>query len=235
MMGRFFAVPTYISVWLWVAFLRDADWMWSLGSTASLLVCSIVYLQYPTVHIPFYDARTDYESRDFLIRNIADERAGYYQKNGLLSPKQSWPRAKKSTQKNPKPSVQCIGLGRSGLRTPEQYYIVDACALTDPFLARLPAVNDPDWDIGHLRRYIPKGYLDTLVSDQNQFSEPGLMALWNDIDLVSKQDLWSMERIRAIVRINLSSYPIDVETLRNDRDHLQYEGQRQLSPLLMSE
>jgi len=235
MLGRFFALPAYIAVWLLVDLIHTTDWRWSFGITTSLLVSTVLYLQYPRTHIPFNDARTDYEARDFLIRNIADERAGYYQKNGLLSPKQRWPRSKKTEKKTSKASVQCIGLGRSGLRTARHSYIVDACALTDPFLARLPAINDQDWDIGHLRRYIPEGYLDTLSTNKNQFSDPSMAALWTDIDLVSQHELWSIERVKAILRLNFYSYSIDVQKLRNDRDHLQYKGQRQLSPLLISE
>ena len=184
------------------------------------------------MHLPIQDAHPDYNAQEFLIRNINDERAGYYKHNGLMSTHHRWPRAKYSDKKSAKPIVQCLGLGRAGLQSPKQQIIVDPWALSDPFLARVPAVQDPFWDVGHLYRAIPQGYLQSVYTGNNKLVDPALQALWTDIILVSQGELWSWKRTNAIIRLQILDYGIDMEKRRTDRDHLQYEGQKITTPLM---
>ena len=195
----------------------------------------VFYLQFPTVHIPLQDARVDYEPKGFLIGTITDERAAYYRVSGLMSPKRKWPSSIKKSNPNPKPEVRCLGLGRTGLKADPKQVIVDYCALTDPFLARLPAIYDPDWDIGHVRRYIPKDYLDSIYYQENRFEDPAMSALWKDIQSVSEENLWSKERLMAIWRLQTMPYNIDIPKAQHDRDHLQYENQIKRDTILSAD
>ena len=225
MLGRFFALPAYASAFLIFCFFRDAQLRVSTVLTTLVSGVCVAYLQYPTVLVPLQDARVDYKPKGFLLHTITDERAAYYEVSGLLSPKRRWPQAQPSANPNPLPEVRCLGLGRTGLKADSRQVIIDYCALTDPFLARLPAIYDPDWDIGHVRRYIPEGYLDTVHYRDNHFADPEMAKLWNDIHLVSYGPLWSMARLKAIWRLQTFPYDIDVEKAQHGKDYLQKEDQ----------
>ena len=47
-------------------------------------------------------------------------------------------------------------------------FIIDYYALTDPLLARLPALYAPNWRIGHFARVVPPGYEATVAALQQQ-------------------------------------------------------------------
>ena len=225
MLGRFFALPAYTSAFLIFCFFRDAKLRFSISFTALISVVCGAYLQYPTVFVPLQDARSDYRPKGLLRHTITDERAAYYEVNGLLSARRSWPKVKPNANPNPLPEVRCLGLGRTGLKADPKQVIVDYCALTDPFLARLPAIYDPDWEIGHVRRYIPEGYLDSIYYHENRFTDSAMAMLWDDIHLVSYGNLWSMARLQAIWRLQTFTYDIDIEKSQHGKDYLQKEDQ----------
>ena len=43
--------------------------------------------------------------------------------------------------------------------------------MTDPLLARLPAINDPNWRIGHLGRKMPVNYVLSLWIGENLLTD----------------------------------------------------------------
>ncbi|MEC7986309.1 MAG: hypothetical protein VX278_14180, partial [Myxococcota bacterium] len=235
MLGRFFALPAYVSAIIILCFLREQRVRYSLPLAAFMAGTCIFYLQYPTVHIPIRDANIEYSPQGFLLHTITDERADYYRVSGLMSPKRKWPSAAKRSDPNPLPEVRCLGLGRTGLKADPRQFIVDYCALTDPFLARLPAIYDPDWDIGHVRRYIPKDYLDSIYHRENRFTDPAMAMLWDDVKHISQGELWSFERLRAIWRLQVFPYNIDTTGAQHDRDHLQTTDQIKRDTILSTD
>jgi hypothetical protein len=94
-----------------------------------------------------------------------------------------------------------------GWQAADRTYIVDTNALTDPLLARLPAMQEPPWRIGHFTRVPPPGYLATLVLGENRIGDPGVAAYYDDLRLVTRGRLWTGERLRAILRLNLKRRP----------------------------
>lgn len=80
---------------------------------------------------------------------------------------------------------------------PKVHYI-DVMGLGDPLLARLK----PEWParIGHLRRPVPEGYVESVRSGTNRIVDPSARALYEDIALLTRADLWSAERFAAILR-----------------------------------
>ena len=46
--------------------------------------------------------------------------------------------------------------------------------LCDPLLMRLPLQDRDNWRIGHFKRRIPEGYLETLASGENRIHHPAL-------------------------------------------------------------
>lgn len=84
---------------------------------------------------------------------------------------------------------------------PDQH-VIDVLALSDPLLARLPAIKP--WRPGHFRRWLPRGYLTSLATDSNQIEDPAVRALYRDLRLATRAPLGSKERWWAILRLNLS-------------------------------
>ena len=108
----------------------------------------------------------------------------------------------------PKPMVEPLGppkvigiLGRPGFRAHPQQILVDRYALSDPFLARLP--YEPPWEIGHLRRHLPEGYLDSLAAGRNRLRDPVLAELYDDVRVVVSAPLFDLERLRSAIRLAL--------------------------------
>jgi arabinofuranosyltransferase len=60
--------------------------------------------------------------------------------------------------------------------------------------------------IGHLERPIPDGYLETLMTGENQLQDRNLAAYYDKLRLVTRGPLFSWERLKTIVEMNLGKY-----------------------------
>jgi arabinofuranosyltransferase len=106
----------------------------------------------------------------------------------------------------------CGLLGAGGIDWGPKYYMLDECALADPLLARLPAVFNPGWRIGHFRRLVPEGYHNSQGALNNQLTDPGLCALFDDIRTVTQSRvLLSTRRLAAIWRLNTGASAANVD------------------------
>jgi arabinofuranosyltransferase len=86
-------------------------------------------------------------------------------------------------------------------------YLTDAYGLTDPLLPRLPGIYNRFWRVGHIFRALPSGYRESLQQGKNLLEDPSLAAYYDKILLITRsKDLFSPERLRAIVDINLGKY-----------------------------
>jgi arabinofuranosyltransferase len=106
-----------------------------------------------------------------------------------------------------------IGFGAG----PSVHYI-DRWALGDPLLSRLPA--DVPWNIGHFTRHVPAGYVDTIESGRNVIQDVGVGAYYEKVKLITEGPIWSHDRLRAIVAMNLGRYEGWIETYGRVRAHL---------------
>ena len=125
-------------------------------------------------------------------------------------------------------------IGRWGYLAGIRTIIVDRNALSDPLLARLPVEDLHKWRIGHFGRAVPDGYVDRITATQrikddpsayglseqasatdrldcaariHPISSPELNELYGKLTIVTQTgDLWSIERLRAIVLFNLGAY-----------------------------
>jgi arabinofuranosyltransferase len=77
-------------------------------------------------------------------------------------------------------------------------YVIDRNALTDPFLARLPP--KPGWRVGHYERAVPAEYEASRRADRNLIADPDLRLLYDDIERLTRADIWSRERWGVILR-----------------------------------
>jgi len=71
--------------------------------------------------------------------------------------------------------------------------------------------------IGHLERHIPDGYLETQMTGKNQLQDENLAAYYDKLQLVTWGPLFSWERLKTIMEMNLGKYDhlIDKAYYRN--------------------
>jgi arabinofuranosyltransferase len=155
-------------------------------------------------------------------RGIADERAWYYPKWGLLRSLRNTPALRCNFTANA-PSkfeageVQVLAIpsvGIYGFCSGRHVYLIDPIGLGDPLMARLPPFYTPSWRIGHLWRKIPKGYVETLRQGKNLIRDEGLAAYYDQLSLIVRGPIWSAERFRTIGRMLLGRYDALIDRQR---------------------
>lgn len=79
--------------------------------------------------------------------------------------------------------------------------------LYDPLLSRLPANSDNDkWVVGHMERDFPDGYQETLETGVNCIENSSLHEYYDHIYEIIGGDLFSMQRLRKIVKLSFGEY-----------------------------
>ena len=210
MSGRFLALPLFAAVLILgraVPFERAR----ALTAASLLAVVGLTSAQIPLLS----DSRVDRTNSE-APRGIVDERAFRFRTNSLvLANRQSFPRHEwPASARLPVPmSVMdtCGGMGHQGLWGP-MTHLLDKCALADPLLARLPAIFEHEWRIGHFQRMIPEGYRESLEQGANRLADTGLWPLYDDLRLITRAPrLLSRARLAAIWRVNTggNQRPID--------------------------
>jgi arabinofuranosyltransferase len=81
-------------------------------------------------------------------------------------------------------------------------YIVDELALTDAFLARMPADRSKPWRVGHTYRVIPEGYLESLQTGENRMSDEALGARLERLWRITRDPLLNWGRFSDVVAEN---------------------------------
>lgn len=203
MSGRFFTVPLLASVFI-------------IGLTVSgkhelirgLFVIAIVLgfmAPYPSI-LSTSTYGSQIEER--IDQNgIADERAYYYQKVGLLNhernahlPYHRWKQEGININ-----GEQAVVLRRTigffGYYAGPTVHIIDPLALSDPLLARLPCKDD--WRVGHYEREIPEGYYESLLADENLIEDEEIAALYDRLSIIVSQPVFSPGRVTEILSYNL--------------------------------
>jgi arabinofuranosyltransferase len=206
MAGRFFSTPLILAC---CVLLRSpgqaqgveafAPWRYALALAGVAVFC-------------LYSLYGPRDNDRIRFSGISDERYAYYEGTGLLRnlgpeevrPDFSWVREglQVSGQTNEYPSkvFTRFEVGMFGFFAGSSVYVIDICALADPFLSRLPAKKP--WRIGHLRRALPPGYVDSRILKQNRLKNPALAELYDLVVLVTQGELFSAARWRAIWRLN---------------------------------
>ena len=198
MIGRFFAVPAYVAVFNISAYLSDHR---SKVFTNSLVIMLIIFTIPSFNNAPILS--TNNYSNNKIFSGIADERGFYYEKYGLLSPKKQFPHINAPATTPPTQyEIVCGGIGSLGLQR-TKIYLIDSCGLTDALIARLPAIQHPNWRIGHHYRKIPTDYGNYLTKGVG-IVDKSLLLMAEDISLAVSGGIFSPERVGAIMRLNLN-------------------------------
>lgn len=207
MSGRFFAAPGFLALCL-LAGTHAPQLLATYGKAAGLIIAAIFFallasrlMEQPDKTIPSH--------------GITDERRFYYSGNGLLPILKSWiatgvkplhpwgedgKKFREISLATRKYYVTAdVNPGMPGYYGGPTVYIVDRLALTDAFLARLPAV--PGARTGHYLRLLPPGYLETATYPFPITTTWELRPLLDDVVLATRAPLFAEGRWHAIWRL----------------------------------
>lgn len=207
MSGRYFSAPFILSVLLLMQFLKTTNLR---AKTVVLIV--IVFLgsiaRTPSFSPPL--------TRDDALENltgVSDEQAYYYSGTGLLRwgtnsklPRSHWIDEGRQLQQSGEKVFVGGGIGFLGFNAGPDVHVIDHFALSDPLLSHLPVANPEKFLIGHFRRTIPKGYIETLESGNNQIEDPYIAEFYNKIKLITQGTIWNVQRWETIWRMNTGQY-----------------------------
>ncbi len=97
-------------------------------------------------------------------------------------------------------------IGYFGYAAGQQKFIIDYLGLSDPLLARLPPIYTKVLKAGHHYRFVPRGYVDSLRHGSNRIRDPSLKEYYGHLRVITRGDLFSLDRLGRIIRINTGSY-----------------------------
>ncbi len=85
-------------------------------------------------------------------------------------------------------------------------HFVDIMGICDPLLARWPIPDRNHWVIGHFRRNLPLGYLESVLSEDIQLEDEQLAAYYAHLRTITRDPIWSRRRSRTILNMHLGKY-----------------------------
>lgn len=203
MSGRFFSSPVALSCFI-LAQVPFASFQHGLLAAAAALGISLFGLNSPLT------SSGDVALKPFGVSGVADERSFYYVSTGLLRlarpvpfPENSFlsegrrdrELAKKADEKLLR---RRINVGFYGFAAGPEVHIVDPLALGDALLARLPAVYEPGWRVGHYDRVVPQGYEESIQSGRAELTDPRLNRYYQKLRLLTQGQIWSAARWRTL-------------------------------------
>lgn len=205
MSGRFFAAPFLIAV---IILMRiDLRRNTLVGLVAALCITGLAFGVNPP------GSNASYRAEQLPASGVVDERGSYYADRGLLNytlakPFPDFPWNERGWERyNDNFKVEVLdGIGMLSYQAGPYYHVVDKLALPDALLARLPIAGENTWQIGHFRRKIPDGYLETLQNGENQITDPNLAAYYDRLSVAIKSDLFASGRLQEIWRLNTGYY-----------------------------
>ena len=219
MMGRHFTVMLFVSILSFAMMVnRETDNKGSckrmrsvfeacilFSVIASFTFGSVIGSQYLYGHrsaSSISDERENYSNTTGLYNNIVS-----YIKTGRLCVEDTW-NTQATDELREKGFSGGILENAAGILVfyNSDLYLNDTYCLGDPFLSKLPALYDPNWRVGHLRRAIPEGYQETSREDENLIEDPALHEFYDKIVLITRGDLLAPGRIKTIIDMNLGKY-----------------------------
>jgi arabinofuranosyltransferase len=208
MNGRFFMAPTFVVALGWVRVAPLASFPPPVRTptagalAASLLIVALLGSRPPLAPIG--------EQRGWSTYGVTDEQAFYWSRTGLFAPGHG-----------PRPRDPLYGAGQSlpcdtpvtgdsigfyGFGAGNCGVIVDRLALSDPLIARLPALRDPTWRVGHYLRAVPDGYLESVRTGTCAMRDEDLCTLFDHLQRVTRAPLFSEGRFESIAFLTFGEW-----------------------------
>ena len=222
MSGRFLTVPLICAVII----IARCDFN-KMASTSLIVVYALMLLLGFSVSNPTFRINDLGAINSGPIHvgdnGILDERMLYYGGTGLLNVQRNiempyfyWGIDGERARVTNKQVVDRYGIGLFGFYAGPNVYVLDRLALADPLLARLPAKRSVDWRIGHFKREVPEGYVDSLILKKNKIADPELATYYDKLSIIIKGNLFDPKRLVEIWKMNTGQYDhlIGVEKYR---------------------
>lgn len=194
--GRMLSLPVYASFWLILALAIHSWRKAALALVAALLVA--VRLAWPDPAVML--SRCPY---CFLGINLPKDEEKMPLSDIMSGALKLLPPRSQSWYETP---VIAGSIGRWGFMMKPDIKIVDFIAITDPLLARLPSNITHLDTMGNLPRVVPEGYIHYLKTGDMSQMDPDLAIYYGKLRFIISGDVWSMERIKEIIRFNLGEY-----------------------------
>jgi arabinofuranosyltransferase len=217
MAGRFFSLPLLAAALVLAYLLREAlDRSMPIAyvPAAVVLAAGLLLTPHPTLgrNVEYALPNNPISANYWDERGVCDERGYYAASSSILHASRThvvpddWRRAR--GQRMSATGIEAVAqVGVTGFFAPATAILVDGYGLNDAFLARLPATDQVTWRVGHYGREIPSGYLESLRAGRNRMTDPKLGQLFERVRLVVSGPIWSWERWKEIVRLNLGLEP----------------------------
>lgn len=207
MAGRLFAAPLLLCVSA-LALLPD---MRAVHHLVLATVAAVFGVASP--NCPIYSFEDYGVGRNYVEQSgIADERAFYYRFASLPQylrapeqPDHDFVAAGRAAARDGVRVMVHENIGYLGYFAGPSVHIIDRYALADPLLARLRPIPIRNWRIGHFKRAIPAGYEASLLTGQNQITDPDLAEYYKALRYVIAGPLWNWDRMRAIWTLHTSA------------------------------
>lgn len=221
--GRLLTAPFFCAAAILSRYDLDAIDSRLMLSLLAIVIVIGAGAVHPTYHLSAGDLDLIRSSNYIDDKGIADERMWYYMTNSLARasrsvelPNHRWREDGLRFKAGDEPVVVDESIGMVGYYAGPDVHIVDQWALADPLLARLPAYRNVYWRIGHFDRVIPKGYLETLSSGENQIADENLARYYDKLALITRGRLFDLQRLVEIWRFNTGHYDhlVDVDAYR---------------------
>lgn len=170
MSGRFFATPLVASGIVLVDVVqrratRTLSWSDGVAAFAIISLAILLPVASPSARILDSYSTAAEDPTGIPANGIADEK-GFYDALNQSPLTQSrdwfdvseWGRVEPAFPREVRET--CGGLGALGLSLGPAVYVLDSCALVDPFLSRKAPILQADWRIGHLMRALQPEYIE---------------------------------------------------------------------------
>ena len=207
MSGRFFSTSLLASLIILKPFLSRST---VLQQTIILVV--VVFVGF-MAHTPSYSAPTFRDDALENLTGVSDEQAYYYPSTGLLRwgretshPNHQWMLDGRALRDQGVKVHVAKAIGFLGFSAGPDVHVIDMFALSDPLLSHLPVRRNKNVLIGHFVRAVPEGYVQTLESGVNQIADPPLAAYYDQLSLITRGKIWTLERWKAIWMLNTGQY-----------------------------
>jgi arabinofuranosyltransferase len=208
MSGRFFSILYFMAIALLLGLppilkLKDSP-IFSLAVIGFALFAGLTSLTPPML------IRMEEDNGIIDKHGVADEKVAYFYCCGLLDQLDHGVKLKivEDARKANADHVSLVvreSIGIYGFYAGPDVYIMDKVCLSDPLRSRLPVSGS--WRIGHFRRQYPVGYAESIEDGfVNHIREPHLHEYYDHLLLVTRGNLFSLERLKTIFEFNMGTY-----------------------------